>query len=203
MITENELNEIKWFDYRAITPEGCNLIFAHEWLDAREKFLQRTKVDVRFDENGKAYRKQLPFSRLIDLQNSGVWLSLVELRRRADKHMIPYYLFWSCAYRMLEDFSIFEGEVEFIANNTIATSSLLELVNEIKEARILLSEKDYLKAGNFIDLPLQVQYMNYLRSEVHSRYPATAAQKLEVLKIEGRYVEPSIYHLMDERKTVH
>ena len=202
-MTENELKEIKWFDYRVSTPAACNLIFSHEWLTAREKFLQRTKVDIRFNDAGEMYRKPFPYSKLTDFQNSDIWYSLEILRKLADKHMTPYDLFWRCAYRLLEEYSIFEDEVQFIQTSAMAVSSVLELISEIKEARILRSDKSWLKAGNFIGLPIQVQYMNYIRSEVHRRYPSTAAQKLEVWKMEGVYVEPSIHYLMDECKTVH
>lgn len=197
--TEAMLYSTKWFDYRPYNPDGCNMVFVKAWLVAKEKMLQRTKLDVRFDEHGVQYRKPLPHANLAELKaETPTWQSLVMLRQFADKRGIPYDNFWSFAYSVLAERSIYQDEPVAIMQDTACKGSIVDLYNELFEARLIMSKEPNLRADAFVGLPFQIEYMRYVENEVHKRYPKTAQEKLAILVTEGRWISPLINPSIDQ-----
>jgi len=172
---------MKWWDYRIFPEEACELMFVKAWLVAREKFFTRNKLDIRFDENGLSYRLPLKWSGLQNLRNDAeTWDALNALRLTADKHGIPYPIYWSLAFQLLEQTDEWRNEISAM-QTTFLRSSLIEGFKEICSYRILTSESRFFSADSFSGEPIQTEYINWLIEQVKARYPANHEKMLKAL----------------------
>jgi hypothetical protein len=182
---ENRMKE-KWWDYRMHSEEACELMFVRAWLVAREKFLSRTCLDVRFNEDGEKYRLPLKWDGLQALREDvETWDALKSLRLTADKHGIPYPLYWSLAFQILEQTDDWRNELAALQTPFIK-SSLIEGFSEICDARVLTSENPVFSAKSFEGIPLQKEYINWLIDQVKRRHPANYKRMLQVLVDQGK-----------------
>jgi hypothetical protein len=188
----------KWFDHRIQSPVACELIFIKEWLTARDKYMSRNKLDIRFDENGKSFKMPFRHITLDALKNdTQLWDNLIRLQEIADRNNIPYRIFWSIAFEVVSDLSFSDDEVKKICS-PLYISSIIERFMEISRSRIILSSEPCFQAEAYVGSLPQREYVEYVINEVKRRYPATYDEKIKILVAEKKL--PSFNQAIDGLK---
>ena len=176
----------KWFDYKIQSPVACELIFIKEWLMARDRYMSKNKLDVRFDTNGQPYKMPFKYKNLDGIKtDSQLWRNLLRLQSVADRNFIPYRIFWSIAFEIISDLAFSDDEVKMICS-PLYTSSIVERFTEIAKTRIILSNEPCFQADAYVGSRLQREYVEYVKNEVKCRYPATYNEKINILVAEKK-----------------
>ena len=185
---ELKLYRRKWFDYRPVCPEGCDMIFVAEWLRVHARHEDRNKLFVGLDDCGHEVRPQ-PWRGLTEMRYDLAFTALMRgLRRLCDRKGYRYDRWWSFAYQVLEGSSArdFAGAfAEF--GSSVFKSSVVELYEEHRRSFIEFSE--YICAANYTGAVWQREYFRHIREKTMLRYPETWRELLNKLAERGVYVE--------------
>lgn len=181
-LLERNLYEVKWFDYRMVSPDGATILFIAEYA----RRVQDYRVDVAGNPEGS--RGFANVLRGFDLKDPKAWGQfgiMQTLRRFADKNCIPYGNFWKWAFRAHLDggWKIVQPKI-FL--QTSIKARVIELQDEHMEAFVTFSLLPVFSAENYKGHEIQKDYYYNLVSEVNSRYPNDADRRLASLAKSGR-----------------
>lgn len=187
-LEELRLYPLKWFDYRPLSPEGCDLVFISEWLQVHSRYEEREKFCVDLDREGREVLPH-PWRNVLSMRYDQAFRGLMRrLRRLCDRKGYRYDRWWSFAYEVLSNSPArnFAGILsEFAA--TQFKSSVVELCNEHLDQFIEFSL--YISRANYTGAAWQREYFAYIRKEVEKRYPRKWREFLDRLERCGSYVE--------------
>lgn len=189
-LEELRLYPLKWFDYRALSPEGCDLLFVSEWLQVHARYEEREKFCVDLDREGREVLPQ-PWRNVLAMRYDPAFRGLMHrLRLLCDRKGYRYDRWWSFAYQVLMDNSVRNLAGVFLEFSTSSfKSSVVELCNEHLDQFIEFSL--YISRANYTGAAWQREYFGYIRKEVEKRYPNKWREFLDKLERCGSYVEVS------------
>lgn len=166
-MTEQDLAEVKWFDYRAASPETADLLFICEF--ARE-LSDHFKL-----MGGTGYVEH--FFRKFDVEDykaSKMTPYFIKLRQWADSKMLRYQDFWAWAFTAYRDMAFKRVFVNKFLNKDLK-QRVLEKSNNYPFMRF--AEYKLYAPQNYCGLELQDDYYWYLVKQAQERKP-TSWQKL-------------------------
>lgn len=204
---EEELYDLKWFDYRPLPPDTATMAFTHQHIEFSGRYLE----DLG-EEGGKQISRGILKS--LDPQNVRGWKffpTMEKLRQWADKNGMRYDHFWELAMiayndlgfgtvRLTEKFySRKAGKVltqvkpyRCLILNLFTTARMLARIleshRELKETTIIKSNDPYFQPENYAAEPLQVDYFRYLCMELMTRYPGSYKDRLDNLGFNARII---------------
>ena len=165
--------EQKWYAYRPYNIHQCSLFFIWNWEKAYNRHCKRTGINEYFDLAGNLCTHPRPFPALGADIHSDDYDLFSKLRAFADRQCMPYDLYWTFAYQILEN----EGtEVVSILQNTSKRSFLADLWHERRTSIIVKSKEPWLMAKNFQGHGYQLEYRDYLIDSVKKKYGSRAPE---------------------------
>ena len=189
-LEELRLYPLKWFDYRPLSPEGCDLVFISEWLQVAARYEERAKLFVDLDREGREVSPQ-PWRGFREMRHDAAFRAMMSgLRRLCDRKGYRYDRWWNFAYDVLTN-----GEVRSLQDafakfsSPVFKSSVVELCNEHLDQFIEFSL--YISRANYTGAAWQREYFAYIRKETEKRYPRKWREFLDKLERCGSYVEVS------------
>lgn len=187
MSLERDLYEIKWFDYRMVSPDMATAMFARSY--ARAMVSLRLKLGL-LEERRAPYYDALRTMDVVNMRGWRNWNTMERLRRWADKNFMPYDLFWEWACRAYVELGFNErkhvvartgkdGKVkrekkDVIYANAFLNKNLLARVLDLQddhERYVLYSNLEVFRAENWQDHPIQNDYYDHLVSELKHKHP--------------------------------
>lgn len=175
---ERELYDLKWHDYRMLSPDVATLLFINEYSRTKRWMLVDNEgIDPRdveklsvLDGNATA-RKKNPRAAFdfTNLRNWRFWKIFEKLRRWADEMHFRYDFFWEYAFRAHR-----EMKYKFSSPSVFCSEALLDKVLDFRDERaatqITLSELPVFKADNYGDTEIQNDYYYDLLGTLRQKY---------------------------------
>lgn len=172
-IPEAALYSTKWFDYRFLRPHACDLAFLLAFA---------TEGVVHNDLIGKTkYRNQLS---KLDLDNYGSWRwrgFMTRLRMFADKHGIPYELYWQFSYRALRNMNFAYDTINIFANKALKEKTI-QYWDEFELEMPMCSKAKIFRVELYKALDIQNKYFEFLTKRVVLRNKDNNRRIVSVLK---------------------
>lgn len=194
MSLELDLYEIKWFDYRMLSPNMATMFFVREYAKAIGNL--RVKLGL-LDGKNVSYYIALPEFDVRAPEMWKYWKRMNGLRQWADKNFMRYNDFWEWACRAYIELGFNERRMRFqkrkggkpvltkkgkpsyenkyvIFLNSFLNKNLLAKVLDLQldhERYVLYSDMEIFRAENWQDHPIQNDYYDHLASEVKRKHP--------------------------------
>lgn len=151
----------KWFDYRHLRPVACDIAFLLEF--SKEGLVHNDLI-------GKTrYRNQLS---KLDIPNLEKWRYIKCMRRLrmfADKHGIPYDLYWQFSYRALRNMSFKRDTINIFANKALK-EKVVQYWDEVELSIIIKSKAKIFDVDIYQQLDIQDEYFKYVLKKVVDKY---------------------------------
>lgn len=163
MINEKELFDLKWFDYRAISPHAATLICLKEYV---KRTVSQNADLGKFPVVLRAYSG---FDK-ISLCRMKRWKYLIRIRQFADKHGMPYAKFWEFAVKEHHDRRLRLYNEYAFTNEKILRETARKW-RWYREEFIVYSDFYLLHPTNYRGYPFQDDYYSYLVGRLKRRHP--------------------------------
>ena len=173
---EQELMDLKWYDYRVMPPDLATKVFIREYAKRFVRYFDRLGLAGRHYNTLKTF----------DITNPKKWRhwSVIELLRQwADAHCMKYDDFWTWA---VEASSVLNFKRTF-PNTFLHPTIKTYVLQKSKEPSYLRhADYDWLKPEHYREWELQNDYYWYIVKELQRRYPRRWRERLEEMVIEGK-----------------
>lgn len=191
---EIELYETKWFDYRRGEPDVATMRFLFAYGKAMETYNDQLG-HTRYRHILKAFADM----RLESLRDQAQFKQLASLRRWADKHGMPYELFWSYATEAHLKLGFDKTFITVFGNASIK-AKVLDMWEHWKEVTVVRSSDPFFRAANFTGYAQQCEYYDYLIDSILRRYTdGEAARRLARLVNDGELDQNYLVNAVDSR----
>jgi len=164
MMDERELIEMKFFDYRALTPEMATLVFMREWAQAFCNYNEDLGKTKHY-----AFLKSFKSFDLDYLKTNTRFKTLGKLRQIADKHGMRYDLYWQWAFEAHLSLA-FGKTFENVFLNKSIQAKILDFKRKHDKRTITCAKSDIFSPENYRNLELQNDYYWHLINEIKNRY---------------------------------
>ena len=161
---EIELYQSKFFDYRPVSPDVATMQFMYAYGKAMEIY-NDTLGYTKYRHILKAFDKM----ELGALKEKTQFKSLASLRRWADRHGMPYDLYWSYATEAHLQLKFDKTYINVFSHKKIR-AYVLEKWESRRRQVVIRSDSHFFKAENYQGFQVQKDYYEYVIDGVFEKH---------------------------------
>lgn len=186
---ERALFDTKWFDYRHMTPHGCNLAFllayGTAFADFCETMGRRRYVNCFLQRHGKTESRYDP----ADPKAWSGWKHIVELRCWADKNCMRYDDFWKFAFAAAIELGFQKFYLPFFKAKDILVE-VLGKWDSLQDEIIVYSNSEMFTPKAYVGSEIQDDYYWHLVNSAKNIYGDRWQAKTKTMMRDGKIPSP-------------
>lgn len=175
---ERQLYDLKWHDYRMLSPDMCTLVFICEysravrWQRVEEYGIPPEEVKNLsvLDGNPKS-REKNPNAKFdfTDIKAWRYWNIMEKLRRWADEMYLPYDKFWEWAFAVRRKLN-YKYSTPTVFAAAPLQEEILNMRDEYERHYIFTSKLPVFRAEAYSGTPLQDDYCECVVGDLRRKY---------------------------------